>query len=98
MTVCTFVPKQERQNVQRRLLPYDDQKQDHRGNHMLSCCMCITVELPVQEKHCVDGLLSSEFVFMQLMMEKRVIVLGSVELDGTVLIVLLSLQEGEANE
>lgn len=31
-------------------------------------------------------------------MEKRVIVLGSVELDGTVLIVLLSLQEGEANE
>lgn len=35
---------------------------------------------------------------MQLMMEKRVIALGSVELDGTVLIVLLSLQEGEANE
>lgn len=46
----------------------------------------------------MDGTLSSEFVFMQLMMEKRVIVLGSVELDGTVLIVLLSLQEGEANE
>lgn len=46
----------------------------------------------------MDGSLSSEFVFMQLMMEKRVIVLGSVELDGTVLIVLLSLQEGEANE
>lgn len=50
------------------------------------------------EKHCVDGSLSSEFVFIQLMMEKRVIVLGCVELDGTVLIVLLSLQEGEANE
>lgn len=46
----------------------------------------------------MDGSLSSEFVFMLLMMEKSVIVLGSVELDGTVLIVLLSLQEGEANE